>query len=145
MAAGAMILILKVRVNFMTRRFFIRRRPRPRPWLRAAIGLALVAGLFGVPGCAGWETTSAPVLNQADAARLSARGQPTTVAELTEGRSLFVARCAACHRLPRPADVSADKWPTFIDEMAARSKLAPPQAGAVLRYLLAASDAPPRP
>jgi mono/diheme cytochrome c family protein len=84
-------------------------------------------------------------MNQADAARLSARGQPTTVAELAEGRTLFVARCAACHRLPRPTDVSADKWPSFVDEMAARSKLAPPQAGAVLRYLLAASDAPPRP
>ncbi|HXI54824.1 MAG TPA: hypothetical protein VNO55_02110 [Polyangia bacterium] len=124
----------------MTRRFFSHRRP----WLPAVIGLVLAAGSLGAAGCAGWETSSAPVMNQADAVRLSARGQPTTVAELAEGRTLFVARCAACHRLPRPDAVPADKWPNFIDEMAARSKLAPPQAGAVLRYLLAASDAPPR-
>jgi mono/diheme cytochrome c family protein len=125
----------------MTRRFFSRRCP----WLAAAIGLGLAAGLFGAAGCGGWETAAAPVMNQADAVRLSARGQPTTVAELAEGRTLFVARCAACHRLPRPDAVPVDKWPSFIDEMAARSKLAPPQAVAVLRYLLAASAAAPPP
>ncbi|HEX3694819.1 MAG TPA: hypothetical protein VH374_05450 [Polyangia bacterium] len=105
-----------------------------RPW-QVLAGLGLLAG-----GCASLGGAPAPVLNQTDAARLSQSGQPTTVAELGQGRALFVARCASCHALPQPADYATDKWPRFVDEMAARAKLDGPEANAVLHYLLAARD-----
>jgi hypothetical protein len=85
-----------------------------------------------------------PVLTPADAARLTARGQPTTVEELQQGRGLFVGRCAACHLLPRPEGYRAEQWPTFVREMTARAKLNTSEADRVLRYLIAASEAPAR-
>jgi mono/diheme cytochrome c family protein len=119
---------LKVRVNFM-------RGGNWNGWLLGGV-LAIAAG----GACAAF-TPIAPPLSQADADRLTARGQAVTLGELEEGRSLFVGRCAACHRLPRPDAYGTDRWPVFVDEMAARAQLTPPQAGAVLRYLLAARQA----
>lgn len=104
---------------------------------RAVAGWLLGVGL-ALAGCA--AAPIAPPLGQSDADRLTARGQAVTLAELQQGRSLFVGRCASCHILPRPAAYGTDRWPAFIDEMAARAQLSPPQAGAVLRYLLAARD-----
>ena len=104
-------------------------------WLLGAL-LALAA----CTGCAAFAPI-APPMSQADADRLTARGQAVTLGELEEGRSLFVGRCAACHRLPRPDAYGTDRWPVFVDEMAARAQLTRPQAGAVLRYLLAAREA----
>jgi mono/diheme cytochrome c family protein len=125
---------LKIRVNFVQGSSKRKRaRPgRPAAWL---LGAALAAA-----SCAALQPV-APVLNQADADRLTARGQPVSLGELQEGRSLFVARCAACHRLPPPDAYGPERWPTFVDEMAARAQLTPPQATTVLRYLLAARDA----
>ena len=106
---------------------------------RAAWPLWIALALAGT-GCAAFQPT-APILNQADADRLTARGQPVSLGELQEGRSLYVARCASCHRLPPPEAYSPERWPAFVDEMAARAQLTSPQATTVLRYLLAARDA----
>ena len=104
-------------------------------WLLS--GCAVIAS-----GCAVFAPI-APPLNQADADRLSARGQPVTLSELQDGRSLYVGRCAGCHRLPRPDAYLPDRWAGFVDEMSARAKLTAPEARAVLHYVLAARDAVP--
>ena len=54
------------------------------------------------------------------------------------GRVLFVNRCARCHSLPKPNDVSAAQWPNILTKMAKRSGLKPEQRQAVLTYLLLA-------
>ncbi|HVR60964.1 MAG TPA: hypothetical protein VMU50_03650, partial [Polyangia bacterium] len=110
------------------------RRAATAPFAAWLLGAVLAAA-----GCAAFAPI-APALNQADADRLTARGPAVTLAELQEGRSLYIGRCAACHRLPRPDAYGTDRWPIFVDEMAARAQLTPPQAGAVLHYLLAARE-----
>lgn len=109
-------------------------------WRRWSRGLAVATLALLAGGCGALSGAQAPVLSQTDATRLSEGGRPTTVAELTQGRALFVARCASCHALPQPADYATNRWPKFVDEMAARAKLDGPEASAVLHYLLAARD-----
>lgn len=108
-------------------------------WMVVAVAcaFALIAA-----GCAAFAPI-APPLHQADADRLSARGQAVTLSELQDGRSLYVGRCAGCHRLPRPDAYLPDRWAGFVDEMSARAKLTAPEARAVLHYVLAARDAVP--
>lgn len=61
----------------------------------------------------------------------------TTLAELTEGRRLFVARCSGCHNLPSPRSHRADEWAAEVAEMGKRAKLSEAQQGLVTRYLQA--------
>jgi hypothetical protein len=111
--------------------------------MRRIGSVVLVLGVFlgGIVACT--SAGAPPLLSPADAARLTARGQPTTVEELQQGRTLFVGRCASCHLLPRPEGYRADQWPTFVREMTARAKLNASEADRLLRYLIAASEAPP--
>jgi len=63
------------------------------------------------------------------------------LAELTDGRRLFVARCGSCHTLPLPADTKPEDWPAVMERMAPLAKLTAAEAQAVERYLISTVDA----
>jgi mono/diheme cytochrome c family protein len=89
------------------------------------VALALAtAACSGVP----------PVATSADAARAQ-----TSLAELSQGRTLLLSRCGGCHRPPMPADHAAREWPVMLDEMSARAGLNPRGRERTLleRYLVA--------
>jgi hypothetical protein len=109
-------------------------RPRGsacRPWLLGLAALALALG------CAG------PILvpTDADAVRASVDWPGTTVAELSEGRRLYLQRCTSCHSLYRPESRPPGAWPKIVREMTSRSKLTEAAAHEITRYLVVASGA----
>jgi mono/diheme cytochrome c family protein len=57
--------------------------------------------------------------------------------QLTQGRSLFLTRCVACHALPAIGDHPTQEWPRIVNEMAGRSELKRTERDAVLAYILA--------
>ncbi len=60
------------------------------------------------------------------------------LAELTEGRSLLIAKCtdSACHRTPLPQDARAAAWPHEVADMAERAKLDKRQQKLIEQYLV---------
>jgi len=99
---------------------------------------ALVAGL-GVgllSACAAGVARPDPN----DARWASERWPGTTVADLSRGQDIFVARCSSCHALPRPGNKSPDEWAGVLDEMGAKAKLSTTDQDLVLRYLSTASE-----
>lgn len=102
--------------------------------MRPPLLLLLLAAL----GCAG----QLPPPTEADALRASARYPGTTVADLTEGRRLYVERCSGCHALVRPQAKGPDEWPKLVAEMTERAKLPEATAQQIVRYLVVASGAP---
>ncbi|MDQ6861326.1 MAG: cytochrome c [Verrucomicrobiota bacterium] len=78
------------------------------------------------------ETTGAPPRSGKSPTLTPPRFDPAMVAA---GQKLFVARCARCHRLPRPAEHTPEQWSIIVPRMAKRSGLKPEQRDAVLAYL----------
>jgi hypothetical protein len=61
----------------------------------------------------------------------------TSVAELREGRALFVHRCIECHTLPALWRYTPNDWAQIVNSMSHRASLKPAERGAVIAYILA--------
>jgi mono/diheme cytochrome c family protein len=83
-----------------------------------------------------------PPPTDADVLRASARFPGTTLESLARGRNLYFDHCSSCHSLQRPTSQPAAAWPKFVREMTERAKLDEPQAEALIRYLVVASEGP---
>ena len=86
-----------------------------------------------VAGCA----PPPPHATASDAIRAS-----IDLATLEHGRTLLVGKCGGCHTPPQPTAHTPAEWPARLDEMAARSDLAPAQRAAIQQYLLAVLSRP---
>ena len=77
-----------------------------------------------------WFTSVAALvtLHAAGAAELS----PT---ELPDGRKLYTAKCAKCHKLYDPAKYDDEQWRTWMTKMSKKAKLKPAQTELLSRYL----------
>jgi hypothetical protein len=62
------------------------------------------------------------------------------MAELEDGRRLFIVKCASCHNLPSPRDCTAEKWPEEMRIMGKKSKLSEDETERILHFLLAARE-----
>jgi cytochrome c5 len=80
---------------------------------------------------AGCARTAPPAATQADAARAG-----VAMAELEQGRSLYVARCSSCHLPPAPQSKTPAQWPDKIAEMRTRAHLDDDEARKVEMYLV---------
>lgn len=98
--------------------------------------LAVAAALL--LGCA---VAPLPSPTAADAEWAEARWPGHDLAALDRGRDLFVRKCAACHSLPAPAAVPADRWPAVIEDMGREARLGAAEREAILRFLLATGRA----
>ena len=99
----------------------------------------LLAG--AVAACGG---SAVPEPTTADALRGSAHFPDVTLAELQQGRTLYVSRCGSCHTLKRPAELPSEQWQVEVTEMRSKNgvKLSDAEAQAIVRYLaLAAGSA----
>ncbi len=99
--------------------------------------MALAAALAACGGSA------VPQPTVADARRGSAHFPDLTLAELHQGRTLYVSRCGSCHTLKRPAELSPDQWQVEVTEMRDKNgvKLSDSEAQAIIRYLSVAASA----
>lgn len=96
---------------------------------------ALAAGLAGCqssPPGGRTGSDSVPVLSAdaANAAGLSAQ-------EISDANTLYVAKCAKCHKFYAPADYSQRDWDMWMRKMSRKSKLKPAQEELLTRYLAA--------
>ena len=99
--------------------------------------LALAGALAG--GCAARARLPEPTA-------LHASHVPgVSVAQLSEGRRVYVARCGGCHNLYSPDRYGEAAWERAVDKMAPKAKLTARQREDVLAYLLAVVRTPPEP
>lgn len=84
---------------------------------------------------------SLPQPTAADASRGAAHFPDLTLAELEQGRSLYVSRCGGCHTLKRPAELAPQQWDQEVTEMREKNgvKLSDAEARAIVRYLSVAA------
>lgn len=59
--------------------------------------------------------------------------------EATNGELLFLKRCAICHELPKPEDITEEGWIEKMDMMAPLARLKKNQKQDVLQYLVSHS------
>lgn len=62
------------------------------------------------------------------------------LAELTEGRKLYIKNCGSCHNLYPPGKYSDLHWTNEMTEMQKEARITDDQAGLILKYLTGYSD-----
>ena len=77
------------------------------------------------------------------ASEACASALPPATPETENGRTLYAAKCHACHRLYAPSRVPPEKWPALMEKMGAKAKLSAEEEKAVLDYVLAVAPAAP--
>lgn len=104
-----------------------------RRWLVLAVVLA------GALAACGGSPFPEPVA--ADTARATPLFPDVTLAELRQGRSLYLSRCGGCHALKRPQELPPEQWRVEVDEMRSKNgvKLSDAEAQAIVRYLAVAA------
>lgn len=88
--------------------------------------------LLATAGCAPGLPQAGPA--DARAAQVSYPG--TTEGDLERGRTAYVRRCGGCHRLHRPQELPAARWPAIVAEMTERAKLPADEARDLARFLV---------
>lgn len=58
-----------------------------------------------------------------------------TLAELTEGRALYVNNCASCHQLYSPDSYSATQWRSIVNNMAPKTNMNSAEVLLVTKYV----------
>ncbi len=93
--------------------------------------------LLGLLACG----SALPEPTASDATRGSRSFAGLTLAELQQGRQLYVARCAGCHVLKLPSELPPAGWPESVAEMRRKNgvRLSDEEAEAIVRYLVVAA------
>jgi cytochrome c553 len=68
---------------------------------------------------------------------LAANAADLSLKDRADARKIYVAKCAKCHRFYDPASYGDADWQRWADSMNRKSKLKPPQAELLNRYLQA--------
>jgi cytochrome c5 len=85
-----------------------------------------------------------PQPTTSDASRGAAQFPDLTLAELRQGRTLYLSRCGSCHALKPPGELQPQQWQAEVSEMREKNgvKLSDTEAQAIVRYLAVASASP---
>lgn len=60
----------------------------------------------------------------------------STLAELTQGRELYINSCKKCHGLNAPESRTPEQWTKVLESMAPKAKLTSEQKDLVYKYLV---------
>jgi hypothetical protein len=91
--------------------------------------------MFVLSGCA--TVLERPTAQ--DAHWVEQQGAHTNLAGLQAGRNLYVSRCAACHSLRLPEELTPAEWPRKVEDMGERAHLDRGQRQLVAWYLTSTS------
>ena len=89
---------------------------------------------------AGCAATPLPRPTAVNAQAAQARWPGATLAELEQGRSIYVARCRSCHEPVQPGAHAAGEWPGLVAKMRDRAGLDDDEARLVERYVVTMSE-----
>lgn len=94
---------------------------------------SLVIGMIAMSSLVGCSKSSDPAtsLYVPSAADVTANA---TLAQLQEGRALYVSHCASCHSLYNPDNYSASSWRSYVAKYGSRAGLTPAQETLVGLY-----------
>ena len=102
----------------------------------AVVRVLLATAALGAGGCVSLEESAPPV------AVLAAQGHGGHSAALEEGRTIYITRCAKCHRVYPVRQYSTAEWNDILPKMVAKSKMAPADESAVRGYVSAVLGIP---
>lgn len=71
-----------------------------------------------------------------DAAKVAEVKKKYTEADMLEGKTVWEAKCAKCHKLFEPESRTVAKWEAILPDMSLRSKLTQDQTAKVRAYIL---------
>ena len=110
---------------------------------RLILGSA-VLGTVLVLACAHAGFVPQPTV--ADVDRVQPIEPGLTLAEMQQGRAIYVQRCSSCHPVHGPGEYRGDQWPGLVEKMKREKKIRIPEHEQVLmeRYLAAFSSTAPR-
>src|SRR5436190_11966649 len=83
-------------------------------------------------GCASLEQAAPPVET------IALQSSATKRAQLEQGRTIYITKCAKCHSPEPVRKYSASRWEGILKEMLEETKLDEPAASAVRAYVYAA-------
>ena len=95
--------------------------------------ILIIALISVLAACASFKPM-APA--QSDADRAAQKFPGTTLADLTEGKSIFETKCHKCHSLKKPFGKSDEAIEKSLPRMAKRANIDSKQQDMVLKYLL---------
>ena len=90
--------------------------------------------LLFLAACAVKKTTIS--LNDADAARASAKYPGASLATLQQGKSLYEENCSKCHGLKSPSAYNEEEWGKHVKRMAPKAKIDKATEGLILQYVV---------
>lgn len=93
-----------------------------------AVGICVVC----LWGCS--KTFAPPA--EADVHLSSGRWPSLTLAELQQGRSLYLSNCGGCHRLYSPLEHTEQEWQKLLPEMIGEAKLGEAEQDLIFKYLV---------
>ena len=101
-----------------------------------AVGSVLISNRDGL-----WGIVTRADLASADAELARARYAAASLDELSQGRALYVTRCAGCHALKSPGSLAPQEWRGEVRAMRQERgvALADAEGEAIVRYLEAVS------
>ncbi len=107
---------------------------------RASRGpILLFVILSSAAGCGYPKSGAVPeALGPADVTAAKARWPDADESKLAAGRSLFVARCNACHGYPDIRAIDEARWPDIVARMGKKAGLDPASTEEVLQFVLTA-------
>ena len=84
---------------------------------------------------------------QADVDRGSSMFPDYTLAELNEGKSLYIAKCGTCHKVKNPQSKTVEGWKNIVPIMTKKANknkenIDPKTQDAILKYLTTMCSAP---
>ena len=103
--------------------------------IAAMLAMAVLIALI-VTNCAGPPTAPAPEPVDGDLPAARDLGyQSASLADLRQGRELFVANCQRCHDLPDTTHKTPAQWPRVVSVMGDNTDLTDPELVLVRQYL----------
>ena len=66
----------------------------------------------------------------------SARAQGLSPSEIKEARTIYLGKCAKCHKLHDPLRYTDAEWDIWMRKMNRKARLSPKQAALLSQYLL---------
>jgi cytochrome c553 len=96
------------------------------------IPMVFVAGLFFITSCQKTVVTPDTTAYVPAASDVTASA---TLAQLQQGRTLYVNNCARCHGLYSPDSYSASNWNIILSNMVPRAGLSASDAALVSKYV----------